>query len=250
MSQVAIQNLGLRYQNNWVFKQLSTTINPQEFVSILGTSGCGKSSLLNILSGILSPNEGAVVVDNQIVDGLNPFFAYMPQDDLLFDWKTVAENISLYQSIHSLTIDHDLIDDYLAIFGLSDVKDAYPEELSGGMRQRVAFLRTVLVERDILLLDEPFGALDVFTRHSLQDWLKKVAETLNKTIILVTHDIDEALYLSDRILIMGESPSTFVADIDLSDEQQSREWLANQGKMRQYIFDLLSNKGEQPLETP
>lgn len=239
MTQLEIKDLGIQFNENWIFKHLSVTVNQGEFVSILGTSGCGKSTLLNVLSGILIADKGQIFVNQQKIVGINDCFSYMPQEDLLFDWKTVKENITLYQTIHKEPIDDTLITHYLTIFGLETTVNHYPDELSGGMRQRVALLRTVLANRDILLLDEPFGALDVITRQHLQDWLKKIAKTLNKTIILVTHDIDEALYLSDRILILSDKPSHFVADIDLTAEIQTREWLANQGARRHSIFQQL-----------
>lgn len=242
MSYITTDNLGLVYQNDWIFKEINLSIKEHEFISILGPSGCGKSSLLNILAGTLLPNEGHIEIKGKQISGLNNHFAYMPQNDLLFSSKTVKENITLFQKIHHLPVDETHINQLLEQFGLLEVKNAYPEELSGGMRQRVAFLRTVLVDRDTLLLDEPFGALDVFTRNVLQDWLKNIAKELNKTIILVTHDIDEALYLSDRILIMGDKPSNMIAEIDLTTEVQTREWLAKQGERRNHIFQLITNK--------
>ena len=241
MTHIKIEDLGLIYEDKWVFENLNLKIKEHEFISIVGPSGCGKSSLLKILVGTLEQDKGQLKVDGNIVQGLNNHFAYMPQDDLLFNSKTVIENITLYQKIHCLTHNREEINSLLKQFGLYEVKDAYPDALSGGMKQRVAFLRTVMVERDILLLDEPFGALDIFTRNALQDWLKKIAKELNKTIILVTHDIDEALYLSDRILVMGGSPSRMINEIDLSKEVQSREWLANQGDRRNTIYGLITN---------
>ena len=242
MSYITAHNIGLIYQNDWIFKEINLSVKRHEFISILGPSGCGKSSLLNILAGTLPPNEGQIKIEEQEILGLNDYFAYMPQNDLLFSSKTVRENITLFQKIHGLAIDEKRIDILLEQFCLTEVKYSFPEELSGGMKQRVALLRTVLVDRDILLLDEPFGALDVFTRNTLQDWLKKIAKELNKTIILVTHDIDEALYLSNRILIMGDKPSKIVAEIDLTNETQTREWLADQGTKRNNIFKLITNK--------
>ena len=244
MNQIICENLGLIYKNQWVFKELNFTINKNEFISIVGPSGCGKSSLLNILAGTLVSSSGKVMVDTEEITGLNAHFAYMPQDDLLFNSKTVIQNISLYQKIHKLDINHTQNEQLLKEFGLYDVKDSYPDELSGGMKQRVAFLRTVLVDRDILLLDEPFGALDIFTRQTLQDWLKKIAKQLNKTIILVTHDIDEALYLSDRIFVMGNTPSSILSEVDLTDQNQTREWLIQQGELKESIYKKIKHTSE------
>lgn len=124
-------------------------------------------------------------------------------------------------------------------FGLKGYEYAYPNELSGGMRQRAAFLRTALCSADILLLDEPFGALDVITRNDMQDWLLKLRKELNRTMLLVTHDIDEALYLADRILILGGSPASICKEITLQRCEKSREWLYDQGELKKEIYQLL-----------
>ncbi|MGY3749563.1 ABC transporter ATP-binding protein [Vagococcus acidifermentans] len=236
---LVITDAGLTLSDKQIFQHINLTVERGEFLSIIGPSGCGKSSLLNVLAGSLLLTEGEASVDGQVISGYNGHFAYMPQEDLLFDWKTVFENITLYQTIHHLPIDNDEVMRYLDIFGLTDAADAYPEELSGGMKQRTALLRTLLVEREFLLLDEPFGALDIITRNGLQDWLKTIKDQLNRTIILVTHDIDEALYLSDRIVLMGGSPSHFISEIDLAGQNQTREWLNYQGELRNNIYTTM-----------
>lgn len=121
-------------------------------------------------------------------------------------------------------------------FGLEGYEDSYPSELSGGMRQRAAFLRTTLCHADILLLDEPFGALDVITRGEMQDWLLKMRKRLNQTVLLVTHDMDEAIYLSDRILILNQSPAQITGELVIEDKERDREWLYGQGKLRREIY--------------
>lgn len=242
MTDIFIKNLGLSFEGKKTFEQLNLKIEKGEFISILGPSGCGKSSLLNILAGSLKADTGEVLVGDTVISGFNEHFAYMPQEDLLLDWKNVEDNITLYQRLHKQVINQDKLSEYIKKFGLHEVRHQYPEILSGGMKQRVALLRTVFVDRDILLLDEPFGALDVFTRQHLQDWLKNLTNILNKIIILVTHDIDEALYLSDRVIIMGGSPASFIEEIDLSTTKRSRQWLSEQGQTRQHIYELLSQK--------
>lgn len=237
-----IKNVSCSYQDKPVLNQINMQIEPGEFVSLIGPSGCGKSTLLNILAGTVTDYEGTIQVNGQTVTGYNPYFAYMPQEDLLFNWKTVEENIQLYQRIHKLQVSQEKLAHYLQVFGLAKVAKQFPHELSGGMRQRVALLRTMMVERDILLLDEPFGALDVMTRQGLQDWLASVRTQLGKTILLVTHDIDEALYLSDRIFIMGGSPTTITDQLDLSNRQPSRQWLTEQGDLRYNIYQKLQQR--------
>ena len=152
--------------------QLDIQVGEGEFVSILGASGCGKSTILKLLTGVLTPAAGRIAVDGEEIHGMTGHFAYMPQNDLLFPWKTILDNVCLYGRIHG-TMDSARKEarENMAAFGLAGYEDAYPSSLSGGMRQRAAFLRTALCKSEILLLDEPFGALDVISRGEMQDWL-------------------------------------------------------------------------------
>jgi ABC-type nitrate/sulfonate/bicarbonate transport system ATPase subunit len=214
MTGLTIKNLSFAYEERSedpIFERLNLSVRPGEFLSILGPSGCGKSTLLSILSGLLPGYEGAIIVNGETVRGISPHFAYMPQDDLLMPYRTILDNVCLYGALHGR------IEAYrkralqsLDTFGLEGYEHAYPSALSGGMRQRAAFLRTALCPADIMLLDEPFGALDIITRSDMQDWLLSVREKLNRTAILVTHDIDEALRLSDRVLVLKGRPAAFV----------------------------------------
>ncbi|WP_019892695.1 ABC transporter ATP-binding protein [Allobaculum stercoricanis] len=236
---LSIENLKLSFDNQLILNDLSFGIQEQEFVTILGPSGCGKSTILNILAGLIDDYSGTIKVDGQKIQGVSEHFAYMPQDDLLLEWRTIVENVTLYGKIH-----HDKSAKQKALaqfktFGLEGYENAYPSSLSGGMRQRAAFLRTSLCQADILLLDEPFGALDVITRNDMQDWLLNLRKQYNRTTLLVTHDIDEALYLSDRILVLSNKPSVILKEIDLSKEQKSRDWLFSQSEIKKEIFTLL-----------
>ena len=236
---LSIENLKLSFDNQLILNDLSFGIQEQEFVTILGPSGCGKSTILNILAGLIDDYSGTIKVDGQKIQGVSEHFAYMPQDDLLLEWRTIVENVTLYGKIH-----HDKSAKQNALaqfktFGLEGYENAYPSSLSGGMRQRAAFLRTSLCQADILLLDEPFGALDVITRNDMQDWLLNLRKQYNRTTLLVTHDIDEALYLSDRILVLSNKPSVILKEIDLSKEQKSRDWLFSQSEIKKEIFTLL-----------
>lgn len=236
---LSIENLKLSFDNQLILNDLSFGIQEQEFVTILGPSGCGKSTILNILAGLIDDYSGTIKVDGQKIQGVSEHFAYMPQDDLLLEWRTIVENVTLYGKIH-----HDKSAKQKALaqfktFGLEGYENAYPSSLSGGMRQRAAFLRTSLCQADILLLDEPFGALDVITRNDMQDWLLNLRKQYNRTTLLVTHDIDEALYLSDRILVLSIKPSVILKEIDLSKEQKSRDWLFSQSEIKKEIFTLL-----------
>lgn len=238
-----VEDLRLSYEDDQlILNDLSFSVAEKEFVTILGPSGCGKSTILNILAGVITDFSGNVEVDGQPVKGVSDHFAYMPQDDLLLEWRTILDNVTLYGRIHHDKSAREKALAEFKTFGLEGYENAYPSSLSGGMRQRAAFLRTSLCQADILLLDEPFGALDVITRNDMQDWLLNLRKEYNRTTLLVTHDIDEALYLSDRILILSNKPSVILKEIDLSYEEKSRDWLFSQSRLKKEIFDLL--KGE------
>lgn len=198
-----VESISFAYSKKKIIEELSFQVDKGEFVTILGPSGCGKSTILKLLTGLTEKQSGRILVDGKVVEGLSLKFSYMPQEDLLLEWETVLQNVCLYQRIHKEKYNQEEVMQQLEVFGLKGYENAYPSELSGGMRQRVAFLRTVRCDADILLLDEPFGALDVITRGEMQAWLRTLRQAVNKTVLLVTHDIDEALYLSDRILIVG-----------------------------------------------
>ncbi|MDO4466762.1 MAG: ABC transporter ATP-binding protein [Bacillota bacterium] len=238
-----IQHLKNSFDGQSVLDDINVQVHNGEFIAILGPSGCGKSTILNILAGILNPDAGRILVDGKEVNGVSEHFAYMPQSDLLLPWKTILENVTLYGQINNQKKEakEQALKEFKT-FGLDGYQNAYPKELSGGMRQRAAFLRTALCQADILLLDEPFGALDVITRNDMQDWLLQLRKNYNRTTLLVTHDIDEALYLADRILIFSHRPARVLREIQFKDVVKSREWLFSQGELKREIFELL--KGE------
>ena len=189
-------------------RQVNLSAREGEFVSIIGPSGCGKSTLFNIFSGVLKPDEGHVYIHDQAVGGRVGFTGYMPQKDLLLPWRTVQDNVILGSEVAGVP-KQDAVEEALPLlreFGLGGFESAYPHTLSGGMRQRVAFLRTVLYGKDILLLDEPFGALDAMTRSAMQEWLLGVWRRMRQTIIFVTHDVEEAVLLSDHVYVMTARP--------------------------------------------
>lgn len=245
-----ISDLAFSYEDRPLFSSLSLSVKEGEFVSILGPSGCGKSTILKLLTGVLKKESGSVLVDGKELSGAGGHFAYMPQNDLLFPWKNILDNVCLYGRIHG-SMDRarkEALDNFPA-FGLSGYEYKYPASLSGGMRQRAAFLRTALCEADILLLDEPFGALDVITRGEMQDWLLTMRERLNRTVLLVTHDMDEAIYLSDRILILNGSPARITCEISVEEKNRSRSWLYEQGSLRQTIYREIIKTGGKENET-
>lgn len=237
-----VKNVCVTFENKKILENLCMDVRNGEFVALIGPSGCGKSTLLNILAGVLEPEHGEVYVDGEKVNGVSSRFAYMPQSDLLLPWKTILDNVTLYGRLHGqLKQAREAARKEFLVFGLQGYEDAYPDELSGGMRQRAAFLRTALCGADIMLLDEPFGALDVITRNEMQDWLLKLRSELGRTTLLVTHDIDEALYLADRIVVLGGQPANVTKVIDLTGMVKSRDWLYEQTELRKEIHRILKN---------
>ncbi len=235
-----IEGLSAAFDGQPILSDVSFDVEEGAFVSILGPSGCGKSTILNILAGVVTPQSGTITVDGQPLRQPGEHFAYMPQEDLLLPWKTIMDNVCLYGTIHKQKAQaREKAQALFPVFGLQGYEQAYPDELSGGMRQRAAFLRTALCHADILLLDEPFGALDVITRSDMQDWLATMRSQLGKTTLLVTHDIDEAIYLSDKILILNGRPASIKQEIVLTEQPRSREWLYAQGALRTDIYKLL-----------
>jgi ABC-type nitrate/sulfonate/bicarbonate transport system ATPase subunit len=189
-------------------QNVSVRVAPGTFVSIIGPSGCGKSTIFNIIAGLQQPTRGAVVIDGKDATGMVGMVGYMLQKDLLFPWRTVLDNVVLGMEIrgvpkrearaHALPILHK--------YGLGGFEHAYPSALSGGMRQRAALMRTLLHDGEVILLDEPFGALDAQTRARMQEWLLQIWSDFKKTVIFVTHDVEEAVYLSDEIYVMEARP--------------------------------------------
>jgi ABC-type nitrate/sulfonate/bicarbonate transport system ATPase subunit len=183
-------------------------IGEGEFVSIVGPSGCGKSTLLNVLSGLLAPTSGEIRLDGSVATALLGRVGYMPQRDLLMPWRHVLDNVTVGLEITGTTRREARAraTAQLDRFGLAGFERRWPATLSGGMRQRAALLRTFLAGRDLMLLDEPFGALDAITRQSMQKWLLEIWQSDRKTILFVTHDVEEAIYLSDRVYLMSSRP--------------------------------------------
>jgi ABC-type nitrate/sulfonate/bicarbonate transport system ATPase subunit len=187
------------------------------FASIIGPSGCGKTTLFNIIAGLEQPTQGEVTVDGQNVTGMIGIVGYMLQKDLLFPWRTVLDNICLGMELRGVPMREarERAMPYLVRYGLGGFEDRYPAALSGGMKQRAALLRTLLYDSDIVLLDEPFGALDAQTKSLMQDWLLQLWADFRKTILFVTHDLDEALFLSDEIYVLSARPGRIKAKIEV-----------------------------------
>ena len=213
-----------------------------EFVVIVGPSGCGKSTLLNIIAGLVEPDSGTVGLEGDNEAERIGRVAYMHQIDLLLPWRNVLSNATLGLEIAGIPrADADAKATELAQrFGIADFLNAYPATLSGGMRQRVALLRAVLPDRDVLLLDEPFKALDAITRAELQRWLSDVLDRTNRATVMVTHDVEEALMLGDRVLVMSPRPGRIVLELNVDLPRPRPRDIVRDSKFVDYKWQLLS----------
>ena len=207
-TKLSIENLNVRFGSVTALSDVSLDISDGEFVCILGASGCGKSTLFNVVSGLLKATSGKIVLDGHDVSSRPGQVGYMLQKDLMLPWRTVLGNITLAASLTrgATTRDRAEAAELASRYGLGDFLNHYPHALSGGMRQRVAMMRTIAAGRQVMLLDEPFGALDAQTRLGMQQWLLQLWRDLKRTVLFVTHDVDEAIYLADRIVVMTPRP--------------------------------------------
>jgi ABC-type nitrate/sulfonate/bicarbonate transport system ATPase subunit len=194
---------------------VTISIAPGRFVSLIGPSGCGKSTIFNIVAGLLQPTGGRVLIDGVDATGTIGRVGYMLQKDLLLPWRNVLDNVILGMEIQGLPLREARVRalPLLRRYGLSGFEYSYPSALSGGMRQRAALLRTLLFDTDVILLDEPFGALDAQTKLHMQEWLLGLWADFGKTVVFVTHDVEEAIYLSDEVHVMATRPGRIVETI-------------------------------------
>ncbi|MEG2789442.1 MAG: ABC transporter ATP-binding protein [Romboutsia sp.] len=204
-----INNISKEYNNNLILKDISVSVSEGEFISILGPSGSGKSTIFNIITELTKEDSGEVIVNGEL--------SYMQQKDLLLPYKTIIDNIALPLIIkkENKVKAIDTVKPYFKDFGLDGYEYSYPSELSGGMKQRANFLRTFINSNDLMLLDEPFGALDSITKSRMQQWLLSIKAKFNSTIILITHDIEEAIILSDRIYLLSDKPAIVKKEFNL-----------------------------------
>ncbi|MEN5179325.1 ABC transporter ATP-binding protein [Comamonas testosteroni] len=209
---IHVDNVSLRYftqqGETQALQNINLSVKPGEFISLIGQSGCGKSTLLSILAGILPPSSGNVFVDGSAIVGPNPRIGYMLQQDYLFEWRTILENTLLGAQIQNkdMAAAEKRATGLLQKCGMGDYLHHYPRQLSGGMRQRVALARTLVTNPDVVLLDEPFSALDSQTRLSIADEVVDVLRDEGKSVILVTHDIGEAIAMTDRVIVLSRRP--------------------------------------------
>ena len=218
MSILSFDNVSYRYpgEDFDIIDRLSFSVEPGSFHCIIGISGCGKSTIFRMTNGLLQPKTGNICVNGNPITGQNSYCGYMPQKDMLFPWRTVGENLALPLEIrrkYTKAQRRELVCAALKDVGLDGCMDKRPDELSGGMRQRAAFARTMLTGSDLLLLDEPFSALDFLTRISMQEWLLEQWQRHKKTILFITHDVEEAVFLSSGVLVVEETPIRTLREI-------------------------------------
>lgn len=241
-----VKDMSIAFEDQLVLDRVSFQVQEGDFVCLIGSSGAGKSTLLNGLAGLLPVEEGEVRVQGQ-TKAPDQVFSYMQQEDLLIPWLSLMDNVTLYQKVQSRAykrdhpIDQRKLLDLIQLFGLQGYEYALPSELSGGMRQRTAFLRTCMDPAPIMLLDEPFASIDAATRASLQDWLLGIRSQLDKTILMVTHDLDEAIYLADRILILGDQPAHILREVrpEMPQGGRDRTWLYQQGELKADLHNFI-----------
>jgi ABC-type nitrate/sulfonate/bicarbonate transport system ATPase subunit len=227
-----------------VLASIDLAIAAGEFVSLIGPSGCGKSTLFNIIAGVEQPTSGMIAIDGDAEHVRTGKTGYMPQQPLLLPWRTVEENVMLGLDVRHVPRKKARYEanELLKHFGLAEFAHNYPSTLSGGMRQRVALLRTVLFNRSFLLLDEPFGALDALTRLACQMWLLDLWQEVHSSVLFITHDVREAMLLSDRIYVLSARPARVlrIVDVDLPRPRQPEQLALEQAvQLEQELMSLL-----------
>ncbi len=226
-------------------KDISFKVMPGEFVTIIGASGSGKSTLFNLCVGLLEPDEGEILIDGERPDNRAGMVGYMPQRDLLLPWRSVLDNVLIPLEIQGIPRreSRQRALEMLSHFGLETFEKEYPSALSGGMRQRAALLRTWLMGRSTLLLDEPFGALDALTRKELQNWLLKVWQEFGRTVMFITHDVEEAVYLADRVIVLSARPGEIKRELKIDLPRPRRQRMIAEPDFGKLVRELLTELG-------
>lgn len=209
-NKILLRGISKSFDNMVIFKDINIEVNEGELVSIVGPSGSGKSTIFNIITNLIKFDSGEKRVNGDV--------SYMYQKDMMVPWKKVVDNIAtplVFKGMDKKNARKE-VEKYIGTFGLNGFQNKYPNKLSGGMKQRANFLQTYLTSNDIMLLDEPFGALDSITRSNMQQWLLDIKKNMNSTILLITHDVDEAVLLSDRVYVISEKPAVIKGEVKVN----------------------------------
>lgn len=224
-----------------VLDHVSLTVRPGEFLTVIGPSGCGKTTLLNCIAGLERPDSGDITIDGASVSQPGPERAVVFQHATLYPWRTVERNIRLGFDIRRDTpesVVRERVQEVIEVVGLKGFEKHYPHEISGGMQQRVNLARALAVSPRVLLMDEPFGAVDALTREILQNELTQLVSRFNLTIVFITHDIEEAVFLGDRVIVMGARPGRILADIDVSFPKPRRRDIVEDPAFTEIVHDV------------
>ena len=249
MSLLTVKNVSKAFDQNKIIDNIDIELNEGEIVSLLGASGGGKTTLFNIIAGISTPDTGNVYLDDEDITGKSGLVSYMLQKDMLLPYKTVLDNVALPLIIKGMKKKEarEKARPYFEQFGLMGYEDKYPRALSGGMRQRAAFLRTYLFSGKVAILDEPFSALDMLTKVELHSWYKNIMKEINLSTLFITHDMDEAIMLSDRIYIMTQKPGTITREIVIEEGRHKPEGFELTPRFLEYkqeIVDALKENND------
>lgn len=246
MNKLTVKDVSVSYGNNKIIEDVSIQLNKGEIVGLLGVSGAGKTTLFNVVSGLLYPERGRIYLDDEDITGQAGRVSYMLQKDLLLPYKTVVDNVALPLIIkgEKKKKAREIASSYFAGFGLEGTQKKYPHQLSGGMRQRAALLRTYLFSNEIALLDEPFSALDTITKSGMHKWYLDVMERIKLSTLFITHDIDEAILLSDRIYIMTGKPGRISNEIIIKEPKPRRKEFGVSNEFLEYKKEILKILGQ------
>lgn len=242
MEKLEIKNVSKNFDGKHVLKDVSIELNKGELVCLLGVSGSGKTTLFNIISGLLHPDSGSVLLDGEDITGKPGHISYMLQKDLLLPYRTVEDNVALPLLLKGVKkkAARCMVSPMFDTFGLSGTQKKYPHQMSGGMRQRAALLRTYMFSQDVALLDEPFSALDTITKSSVHKWYLDVMENIKLSTLFITHDIDEAILLSDRIYLLSGTPGNITAEIKIKEPKPRHEDFTTSAVFLEYKRQILS----------
>ncbi|KQL49919.1 ABC transporter ATP-binding protein [Brevibacillus choshinensis] len=253
LDKLAFAGVRFSYGDQPILHDFDLRVGKGEFISLIGPSGIGKSTLFQLVAGLLQPQAGSITINGTLMENRLGMVGYMPQRDALLPWRTVVENAALPLEIKGVSKKEaqERVRGELPRYGLSEWADAYPTELSGGMRQRVSFLRALLSGTDIMLLDEPFSSLDGITRMEMQEWLMEMWQETGSTMLMITHDIDEAILLADRVIVLTGKPIEKPVELQVNMERPRTTGYRNRAEflsLREEIWELLrQNVGKQSI---